>query len=104
MFGYIVAKFYNKLGYKPWIFVGNILNAVFMTACFSTHYFEGTTQIVYLTIVYIAWGMSYTICDAPFWSLIPNITAAISTFCRYHRWLYCLRLRSVCRAPLRSRR
>ena len=74
MFGYIVAKFYNKLGYKPWIFVGNILNAVFMTACFSTHYFEGTTQIVYLTIVYIAWGMSYTICDAPFWSLIPNIT------------------------------
>ena len=74
MFGYIVAKFYNKLGYKPWIFVGNILNAVFMTACFCTHYFEGTAQIVYLTIVYICWGMSYTICDAPFWSLIPNIT------------------------------
>lgn len=74
MFGFIVAKLLHRVGYKFWIFIGNILQAGFMTACFCTHYFEGTTQLVYLTIVYIGWGMSYTVCDAPFWSLIPNIT------------------------------
>ena len=75
IFGFIVAKCNSRWGkYKPWIFVGNVLNAIFMTACFSTHYFEGTTQLIYLTVVYICWGMSYTVCDAPFWSLIPNIT------------------------------
>ncbi len=75
IWGYIVAKCNSRWGkYKPWIFIGNILNFVFMVACFSTHYFEGTTQLVYLTIVYIGWGMAYTVCDAPFWSLIPTIT------------------------------
>lgn len=75
LFGYMIAKMNTRWGkYKPWIFFGNIFNAIFMVACFCTHYFEGTTQLVYLTVVYIAWGMSYTICDAPFWSLIPLIT------------------------------
>lgn len=77
IFGYLVAKSNSRWGkYKPWIFVGNIFNAVFMIACFCTHFFEGspTLQLVYLAVVYICWGMAYTICDAPFWSLIPVIT------------------------------
>lgn len=75
IWGYIVAKCNSRWGkYKPWLIIGNIFNALFMVACFSTHYFEGTTQIIYLTVVYIGWGMAYTICDAPFWSLIPTIT------------------------------
>ena len=75
LFGYYIAKSNSRWGkYKPWILSGNILQAIFLTACFATHYFEGTAQIVYLTVVYICWGMSYTICDAPFWSLIPMIT------------------------------
>ena len=75
IWGYIVAKTNTRWGkYKPWLIIGNILNFIFMVACFSTHLFEGTAQVVYLTIVYIAWGMAYTVCDAPFWSLIPSIT------------------------------
>lgn len=77
IFGYLVAKSNSRWGkYKPWIFVGNIFNAVFMVACFCTHFFEGspTLQLIYLAVVYICWGMAYTICDAPFWSLIPAIT------------------------------
>lgn len=75
LFALIVSKVNTRWGkYKPWIFAGNILQCAFLTACFATHYFEGTSQIVYLTIVYICWGMSYTICDAPFWSLVPTIT------------------------------
>lgn len=75
LWGYIFTKFYARYGtYKPWILLGNILNCVLMFACFSTHYFDGTTQVIYLAVVYICWGIAYTMCDAPFWALIPNIT------------------------------
>lgn len=75
LWGYIFTKFYARYGtYKPWILLGNILNCVLMVACFSTHYFDGTTQVIYLAVVYICWGIAYTMCDAPFWALIPNIT------------------------------
>lgn len=75
LWGYIFTKFYARYGtYKPWILLGNILNCVLMVACFSTHYFDGTNQVIYLAVVYICWGIAYTMCDAPFWALIPNIT------------------------------
>ena len=75
LWGYIFTKFYARYGtYKPWILLGNILNCVLMVACFSTQYFDGTTQVIYLAVVYICWGIAYTMCDAPFWALIPNIT------------------------------
>ena len=67
LWGYIFTKFYARYGtYKPWILLGNILNCVLMVACFSTHYFDGTTQVIYLAVVYICWGIAYTMCDAPF--------------------------------------
>lgn len=75
IWGYIIASTRSRFGkYKPWIFFGNIFNCIFMVACFSTHLFEGTTQLIYLTIVYILWGIACTVSDAPFWSLIPSIT------------------------------
>lgn len=75
IFGALAAMTKTRWGkYKPWILIGNILQCFFLAACFCTHNFEGTAQIVYLTVVYICWGMAYTMCDAPFWSLIPNIT------------------------------
>ena len=75
LFALIVTKVNTRWGkYKPWLIAGNFLQCFFLAACFCTHMFEGTTQIVYLAVVYICWGMSYTICDAPFWSLVPCIT------------------------------
>ncbi|MGI9279814.1 MAG: glycoside-pentoside-hexuronide (GPH):cation symporter [Endozoicomonas sp.] len=75
MLGYIVSKTRTRWGrYKPWIFVGNLLNAVFIVALFSAHLFSGTEQMVFIAITYIGWGMTYTMLDAPFWSMIPTIT------------------------------
>jgi melibiose permease len=75
MLGYIVAKTKSKWGrYKPWILVGNILNAIAIVALFSAHLFDGTAQLVFIAVTYILWGMTYTMLDAPFWSLVPTIT------------------------------
>ncbi|WP_263078332.1 melibiose:sodium transporter MelB [Endozoicomonas sp. Mp262] len=75
MLGYIVSKTRSRWGkYKPWILVGNILNALFIVALFSAHNFSGSQQLVFIAITYIGWGMTYTLLDAPFWSMIPTIT------------------------------
>lgn len=75
IFGYLVAKTKSRWGkYKPWILVGNILNAIALVMLFSAHLLDGTAQYVYIAVTYVIWGMCYTFCDAPFWSLIPTIT------------------------------
>lgn len=75
MLGYIVSKTKTRWGrYKPWIFAGTLLNALFTISLFSAHHFSGTTQSIYIVVTYIGWGMTYTMLDAPFWSLIPSIT------------------------------
>ncbi|PSW10247.1 melibiose:sodium transporter MelB [Photobacterium rosenbergii] len=75
MLGYIVNNTKTRWGrYKPWIFFGNLLNAGFTIALFSAHHFTGTAQLIFIAITYIGWGMTYTMLDAPFWSLIPTIT------------------------------
>ena len=73
--GYIVSKTKTRWGkYKPWILVGNLLNAIFIVALFSAHLFTGTEQLVFIAVTYVGWGMTYTLLDAPFWSMIPTIT------------------------------
>lgn len=73
--GYIVSKTNTRWGkYKPWVLVGNLLNAVFIVALFCAHKFEGTAQLVFIAVTYVGWGMTYTLLDAPFWSMIPTIT------------------------------
>ena len=73
--GYIVSKTRTRWGkYKPWVLVGNLLNAVFIVALFSAHLFSGTEQLIFIAVTYVGWGMTYTLLDAPFWSMIPTIT------------------------------
>lgn len=74
--GIIVAKTKTKYGrFRPWIFAGTVLNAVTIYALFATP--EGMADSgmrIWLAVFYLLWGITYTMMDIPFWSLIPAVT------------------------------
>ena len=35
---------------------------------------DDSAQRIWLVIFYFAWGITYTLLDIPFWSMIPAIT------------------------------
>jgi melibiose permease len=74
--GIIVAKTKTKWGkFRPWIFAGTVLNAVTIYALYATpSSMAESGQRIWLTVFYFAWGITYTLMDIPFWSMIPAIT------------------------------
>lgn len=73
--GVLVAKTNSKWGrFRPWLFSGTVLNAFVLFALFSAGSFKGTGLMVYFSVIYILWGMTYTMMDIPYWSMIPAVT------------------------------
>lgn len=74
MMGMIVDNTRSRFGkFRPWIVIGTLVNSVFLLLVFSTHQLEGTALLIYATVTYILWGISYTIMDIPFWSMVPAL-------------------------------
>lgn len=75
--GVVVEKTRTKWGkFRPWLVIGTLLNSVVLYAMFSVpKSLTGTNLLIYTSIAYVLWGMTYTVMDIPYWSLIPAITA-----------------------------
>lgn len=74
--GMIVDNTRSKFGkFRPWIFIGTVINAVVLIFLFRKPDLEGLPIYAYFSIVYILWGMTYTIMDIPYWSMIPALTS-----------------------------
>lgn len=73
--GILVAKTKTKWGrFRPWLISGTVLNAFVLYALFAAPNLGDVSMMVYFSIVYILWGVTYTMMDIPYWSMIPAIT------------------------------
>ena len=74
--GMLVDNTRTKWGkFRPWILIGTVINAVVIVFLFRRPNLEGTALYAYYSIVYILWGMTYTVMDIPYWSMIPSLSS-----------------------------
>ena len=74
--GVVVAKTRTKWGkFRPWLMIGTLLNAVILYLMFAAPpTLSGGGLVAYAAVFYILWGVTYTMMDIPFWSMIPAFT------------------------------
>ena len=74
--GVVVAKTKTKWGkFRPWLLIGTILNAIVLYLMFAAPpTLDGGGLIAYAAVTYIVWGVTYTMMDIPYWSMIPAFT------------------------------
>jgi len=74
--GVIVAKTKTKFGkFRPWLLIGTLLNAVVLYLMFAIpDGLTGSGLLAYASLTYILWGVTYTMMDIPYWSMIPAFT------------------------------
>jgi melibiose permease len=74
--GVLVAKTKTKWGrFRPWLLIGTILNAIVLYFMFAAPpALDGKGLVAYAAITYVLWGVTYTMMDIPFWSMIPAFT------------------------------
>ena len=74
--GVIVAKTKTRWGkFRPWLIIGTSTNAVVLFIMFACPpSLDGAGLVAYAAVTYILWGVTYTMMDIPFWSMIPAFT------------------------------
>lgn len=77
LMGVVVEKTNTHFGkFRPWIVTGTVTNALILYGMFAMPAsLSGTRMLVYTSVAYVLWGVTYTLMDIPFWSMIPAITA-----------------------------
>ncbi len=76
MMGMVVDNTRSRWGkFRPWIFIGTVLNAIVLIFLFKKPAgLEGTSLNAYYSVMYILWGMTYTVMDIPYWSMLPSLS------------------------------
>lgn len=64
----------SKLGkFRPWILAGTILNAICLIVLFLPINGGTGLKYFYYLFVYLLWGITYTMIEVPFMSMVPSI-------------------------------
>ena len=74
--GVVVAKTHTRWGrFRPWLIIGTVTNAVVLFAMFACPpSLDAQGLVAYAAVTYILWGVTYTMMDIPYWSMIPAFT------------------------------
>lgn len=74
--GMIIDNTRSRWGkFVPWLVSGTLMNAVVFVVMFTDFGLSGAGLLIFVTVIYILWGMTYTVMDIPYWSIIPNLTS-----------------------------
>lgn len=75
MMGMIVDNTHTRFGkFRIWLVIGTLVNSVVFVLLFHSFHLSGTSLYIYVSVMYILYGMTYTIMDVPYWSWLPNLT------------------------------
>ncbi|MDO4764993.1 MAG: glycoside-pentoside-hexuronide (GPH):cation symporter [Eubacteriales bacterium] len=82
MMGTIIANSKSRFGkYRPWILAGCLVNSVVLVLMFTVRVEVGDRidslgwwNVAILGTLYLLWGMSYTVNDVSYWSLLPVLS------------------------------
>ena len=76
LMGILVAKTKTRWGkFRPWLLIGTVTNAAVLYLLFAAPpTLTAGGMAAYAAIAYILWGVTYTMMDIPFWSMIPAFT------------------------------
>ena len=74
--GMLVDNTRSRYGkFIPWLVVGTLINAFVFVIVFTDFHLTGVNLCIFASVIYVLWGMTYTIMDIPYWSVIPNLTS-----------------------------
>lgn len=77
--GVIVDNTHTKWGkYKPWILTGIILAGIITILLFVDFGLKGAAYIVVFGVLYVLWGITYTMNDISYWSMMPSLSKSQS--------------------------
>jgi len=78
--GVVIEKCHFKHGkYKPWILIGALSNAAVVYCLFIVPQYvpalQGWGYVWWFAIFYFLWGITYTMNDIAYWSMLPSLTS-----------------------------
>lgn len=75
LMGMIIENTTMKWGkFKPWIFIGAILNSLVIILMFTIR-LSGWNYVLFFGVTYLLWGMTYTMNDISYYGMLPSLTS-----------------------------
>lgn len=79
MMGTIITNTKSKFGkYRPWVLIGAISNSIILVLLFSVRFSQetmgGWLNVIFIGLMYLLWGMTFTMNDIAYWDLLPALT------------------------------
>ncbi len=73
--GVVVDNTWTRWGkFKPWILTGALLVSVITVLLFVDFGLTGTSFVVLFGVLYVSWGICYTMNDISYWSMLPTLS------------------------------
>lgn len=74
MMGTIIENSRLKSGkFRPWILIGAITSSIITALMFLIRMNDGWSYVIFIGVMYLLWGMTFTMNDVGYWSMLPSL-------------------------------